>query len=59
MIEEPKRRPGRPQLPGPKRRPCKLYLPSAAMNRLRDIGEGSASQGVLTLLALHARKSAA
>lgn len=50
---------GRPPLPGPQRRDRKLYLPDGAMERLRDIGNGSASEGVMYLLALHTRKNAA
>lgn len=45
---------GRPPLPGPQRRDRKLYLPDGAMERLRTIGNGSASEGIMYLLALHA-----
>ena len=50
---------GRPPLPGPPRRDRKLYLPDGAMERLREIGRGSASEGVMYLLAQHARKERA
>ena len=50
---------GRPPLPGPPRRDVKLYLPDAAMVRLRVIGRGSASEGVLQLLALYEEDAAA
>lgn len=63
MPDEKKRRPpaalpprriGRHPLPGPPRRDVKLYLPDEAMTRLRRIGRGSASEGVLYLLAKEA-----
>lgn len=47
---------GRPTLPGPKRRDVKLYLPQLAIERLRDLGGGSASGGVLLLLARHGQR---
>lgn len=53
FIPQKRRKRGRPPSPGPKRQDVKLYLPVAAVERLREIGYGSASEGVMRLLAAH------
>lgn len=54
----PPRRIGRHPLPGPRRRDTKLYLPEEALTRLRAIGRGSASEGVLITLAVYEQQEA-
>lgn len=56
-MTETKRRPrGRPRLPGPRRKDRRVYLPDGAMERLREIGLGSASAGIMQLLARYVHK---
>lgn len=52
------RRTGRPPLPGPRRRDRKVYLPDGAMELLRKYGRGSASEGILYVLAFAVRHRA-
>ena len=48
---------GRPRLPGPRRRPCKLYLPDEAFRLFQEIGQGNASTGSLVTLAFYVNNS--